>query len=116
MITLELGNVSISMTGPGPAHLPLGDSVLLNVRLEPGPNTISVNTIANQTSIVTVVQDPKYHCGVFPATMNGHNSTVNGTLLPYYTSALQANTIQTTLNVSKTFTDAGYGWVLGKCE
>jgi hypothetical protein len=115
-MTLEMGNISLAMTGPAPAKLPLGDGALHDVTLRPGKNILDIYVIANQTSIVTVTQIPKYHCGVFPMEVRGSNVTYDGKILPYYTTALAENVIKTTLNVSETFIKAGFGFVIGECS
>jgi hypothetical protein len=79
---------------------PIGNARLSNVTLAPGSNTLPLRAITNETLLLGLVQaNPAYLKGL-PVDIAIHNSTVNGRVIPYFTRALQANTLHVSLNVA----------------
>lgn len=81
--------------------IPVGSAHLSNVTLVPGNNTLPLRAITNETLVLGLVQThPSYLKGL-PIDIAIHNSTVDGVIIPYFTQALQANTLHVTLNVAQ---------------
>ncbi|RMZ80107.1 hypothetical protein DV737_g3170, partial [Chaetothyriales sp. CBS 132003] len=117
VFTLELGNVSLSLTGPSPNNTALGTTTLLNTVLSPGNNTLNADITADIFAIASLItQDSRYGCAVFPVNITGNNVTMDGVDIPYYTSAMKQINLSTTLNLTSTLEDAGYGALIGTCE
>ena len=79
----------------------VGSAHLSNVTLVPGNNTLPLRAITNQTLVLGLVQaNPAYLKGL-PVDIAIQNSTVNGVVIPYFTRALQANTLHVSLDVAQ---------------
>ncbi|RMZ82803.1 hypothetical protein DV738_g1600, partial [Chaetothyriales sp. CBS 135597] len=117
VFTMDLGNVTLSLTGPSPNNTALGTSTLINAVLKPGSNTLTSNIVADVLAIASLITtDSRYGCAVFPISLQGINSTVNGELIPYYTAALQDLQQTTTLNLTTTLQTAGLGSAITTCS
>ncbi|RMD44507.1 hypothetical protein DV735_g721, partial [Chaetothyriales sp. CBS 134920] len=117
IFTIDLGNVTLSLTGPSPNNTALGTSTLLNTVLKPGNNTLTSNINADIMALAGLItSDSRYGCAIFPISLQGINSTVDGVSIPYYTSALQDLQQTTTLNLVNTLQDAGFGSVITTCS
>jgi hypothetical protein len=80
---------------------PIGNAHLSNVTLVPGNNSLSLRAITNETLVLGLVQaNPAYLKGL-PVDIAIQNSTVNGVVIPYFTRALQANTLHVSLDVAQ---------------
>jgi hypothetical protein len=112
VMTMELGNVSFDMTVNG---LFIGNATMPDLTLRPGNNSYPIHVTSNQTRVAGIIQEPRYHCGVFPVDIGNGTSVYNGRVLPYYTAALKANKLQTILNVTDALNEVGFGFALGNC-
>ena len=112
-ITLNMGNVTLDMNVAGTF---IGNATLPNLMLTPGNNTVPIHVTVNQTAVVGLLQVPQYQCGLLPVDIVGKKSMFNGEELTYYSKALQANTVQTQLNVRPSLEEAGFGFVLGDAD
>lgn len=103
--TIQLGDLAMSLSVPGNGSnapsTPIGSAHLTNVTLTPGNNTLPLRTVTNETLVLGLVQaHPAYLKGL-PVDITINNSTVNGVVIPYFTRALQANTLHVTLDVAQ---------------
>ena len=79
----------------------IGSAHLSNVTLVPGNNTFPLRAITNEILVLGLVQaNPAYLKGL-PVDIAIQNSTVNGVVIPYFTRALQANTLHVSLDVAQ---------------
>jgi hypothetical protein len=97
--------MAMSLSVPGSKSntpsTPIGNAHLSNVTLVPGNNTLPLRAITNQTLVLGLVQaNPAYLKGL-PVDITIQNSTVNGVVIPYFTRALQANTLHVSLDVEQ---------------
>ncbi|RMZ91139.1 hypothetical protein DV736_g1592, partial [Chaetothyriales sp. CBS 134916] len=112
VFTLDLGDVSMSLIGPAPNNTALGTTLLVGALVKPRSNTLSATVKADIVAIANLItQDKRYGCAVFPVTIAGNNVTYNNVDIPYYTAAVNQLKISTTLNLTKTLQDVGYGVV-----
>lgn len=79
----------------------IGSAHLSNVTLVPGNNILPLRAITNEILVLGLVQaNPAYLKGL-PVDIAIQNSTVNGVVIPYFTRALQANTLHVSLDVAQ---------------
>ena len=112
-LTLAIGDASfdISVNGSSVAVATVPDLTLV-----PGNNTFAINVQSNITAVTALLQLPAYGCGKLPVDIAGINSTYDGQLLPYFTAALQHNSVRTTLDLVPALTRQGLEGVLtGEC-
>jgi hypothetical protein len=104
--TIQLGDLAMSLSVPGNStsktpSTPIGIAHLSNVTLVPGNNTLPLRATTNEMLVFGLVQaNPTYLNGL-PVDIAIHNSTLNGVVIPYFTRALQANTLHVSLNVAQ---------------
>lgn len=110
VITLAMGNVTVDMTVAGTF---IGNGTMPDLLIRPGNNTVPIHVTVNQTAVVALLQEPKYHCGILPVDIASNKSMYNGVELTYYSKALQANQLRNDLNVRPALEGAGFGFVLG---
>jgi hypothetical protein len=113
VMTLELGNVTLSLSVDG---TPIGHSTLPNLILKPGDNHLPMLAVTNESSVIGLLLQPKYAKGILPIEIVGNTSTFNGKDLPYYGKALQGNKLNVDLDVGKALTKAGLGSLLGNTQ
>jgi hypothetical protein len=112
VMTLALGDVSFNMSVNG---LFIGNATMPDLTLRPGNNSYPIHVTSNQTRVVGIIQEPRYHCGVFPVDIAGDKSVYDGQVLPYYTEALKHNQLTTVLNITDALNEVGFGFALGNC-
>jgi hypothetical protein len=81
----------------------------------PGANTYPVKSFINNTIMLNFIigKDSLYPSGVVPLDIVGNKSVYNGQEIPYFSDALRATKLQTTLNVTQVLIDSGLGILLG---
>ena len=81
----------------------MGQSYLKNLVLKPGNNIIPMTSKVDDAAIIELLEgdNKKYSSGIIPFDITGNSSVYNGQNLPYFTSALAANTLTVELNVGK---------------
>ncbi|KAF2281251.1 uncharacterized protein EI97DRAFT_24292 [Westerdykella ornata] len=95
VMTLELGNVTMNLQVDGKA---VGTSLLPNLRLAPGNNTVPMQSKIDQLGIITLIKN-KFKNGVIPLEIVGNSSIVEGGQhLTYYEKAIQNNVIKVDLD------------------
>lgn len=77
---------------------PVGQAFLNNMVLRPGSNTFPMTAKVNNTVVLKMISD-KYSSGVVPFEITGNKSVYHGKVLPYFSKALQANTMKVELSV-----------------
>lgn len=78
----------------------IGTSLLNDLVLRPGNNTIPMRSIVNQTLVIEkIVSD--FKDGLLPIDIVGNSSVYNGKHLPYFEKALQSSAQHITLNVGE---------------
>lgn len=95
VMTIELGNVTMNLAVDG---TPIGTSLLPDMILRPGNNTLNMQSNVQQLAVITLIKN-KYKNGVIPLEISGNSSVVNGQHLEYFESAIQSNTIKLDLDV-----------------
>jgi hypothetical protein len=102
-MTIEMGtvtqNVYVGDTMIGVATIP-------ELTLKPGDNLVNMSSAANQATVIGLIAT-KYTNGKLPVRIVGNNSTVNGQEIPYFTSALKSQTLNTTLDLGPALKAAG---------
>ncbi len=102
-MTLDLGNITMNMSVDGQS---IGTSLMPNVLLQPGANTLPLQSMTNQSAVLTLVTT-KYKNGVLPVDIIGSSCVRNGQHLSYYEAALQSNPIKLNLNIAPALSAAG---------
>jgi hypothetical protein len=92
VMTFDMGNITLDLAVNGTA---IGQSFINDLVLVPGNNTFSMTSVVNETIVVEKL--PKN--GILPVTITGNSSVYNGEVIPYFTEALQANSLVVDLNV-----------------
>jgi hypothetical protein len=95
VMTLDLGNVTMNLSVDGEA---IGTSLLPDLTLKPGDNTVPMQSIVKQLTVVRMIKE-KYHNGIIPLEIKGNSSIYNGQHLDYYEKAIQDNLIKLDLDV-----------------
>lgn len=97
VMTLTFGNVTFNNYVQGDF---IGTSLLNDLVLRPGNNTIPMRSIVNQTLVIEkIVSD--FKDGLLPIDIVGNSSVYNGKHLPYFEKALQSSEQHITLNVGE---------------
>ena len=102
VMTLDLGNVTLQMAVNG---TDVGVATINNLVLIPGYQEVELRTVVYQVVVGAIVlqrQNP-----VIPVDITGGNSTVDGQLVPYFTTMLQEVALQTDLNVTQAMEGSG---------
>jgi len=99
VMTLDLGNITMNMSVDGQS---IGTSLMPNVKLYPGPNTLPLQANSNQTAVIALVlsTNAKYKNGVLPVDIVGDSCVHNGQHLSYYEAALKSNPMRLNLNIA----------------
>jgi hypothetical protein len=103
VMTLDLGNVTMNLAVDGKA---IGYSLIPNLLLKPGSNTLPMQSRVDQLTILGLVQS-KYKDAVIPIDIVGNSSISNGQHLTYYEDAIKSNTIRLNLNVGPALAGIG---------
>jgi hypothetical protein len=83
---------------------PIGTAALENVVLVPGDNNFDMRATTNQPKVLTTLS--QYPTGILPIDITGNSTIRNGQHLVYYEEALQANTLQVSLNIKAALASA----------
>lgn len=75
----------------------VGTSLLPNLVLRPGDNTVDMRSTTNQSLILAAL--PKFLDGMVPIDIVGNSSIYRGEHLTYYEEALKSNTVSIKLNI-----------------
>lgn len=94
VMTLDLGNVTMNL---GVAGKSIGYSLLPDLILKPGQNSVSMQARVDQASLISMILST-YKNGVLPLEIVGNSSVKNGERLGYYEEAIKANTIKLDLD------------------
>lgn len=74
----------------------LGQSFLDDLVLHPGDNHVPMTSFLNISTLAGLLPRD----GIMPLTIVGNSSVYNGEPISYFTKALQANTLNTNVNLS----------------
>lgn len=102
-ITVEMGNITMALSVDGS---PIGLTYIQNLKLVPGDNRVPMRSTINQTVVLNLIAD-RYNDGVLPVSITGDSSTYNGQILPYFTAALQSDTVNISLNAAPALRNIG---------
>jgi hypothetical protein len=102
-MTIEMGTVMQTVYVGQKA---IGISTIPNLTLRPGDNLFNMSAVADQLAVVGLIQS-QYPTAKLPVRIVGLNSTVNGQLIPYFTAALRAAELSTTLDLGPALAAAG---------
>jgi hypothetical protein len=94
VMTLDLGNVTMNL---GVAGKSIGYSLLPDLILKPGQNSVPMQARVDQPSIISMILST-YKNGILPLEIVGNSSVKNGQTLGYYEEAIKANTIKLDLD------------------
>jgi hypothetical protein len=103
VMTLDLGNVTMNLAIDG---TPIGYSLLPNLVLKPGNNTVPMQAHIQPLVVYGLVQ-AKYKDAIVPLDIVGNSSIRNGVTLKYYEEAIKSNTVQVKLNVGPALSSLG---------
>jgi len=103
-MTLDLGNVTLAMSVNG---TDIGTATLGNLVLVPGYQEVEMRAEVYLLVVAGIVVQRQNV--VIPADMKGGNSTVDGQLIPYYTTMLQEVALRIELNVTQSLEGSGLG-------
>lgn len=95
VMTISLGNVTMNLAVDS---TPIGFSLIPNMVLKPGQNTIPMQSTVNQSTVINMIVT-KYKNGVIPLEIVGNSSVADGKHLTYFEAAIKSNTIKLDLNV-----------------
>ncbi|KAJ6016293.1 hypothetical protein N7540_010884 [Penicillium herquei] len=106
VVTLHMGNVTLNLDVDGTV---LGYIYLEDLVLAPGNNTVPMTATVDEVSIIEMLSsnDTTFADGVVPFNLIGNSSVYDGVVLPYFTVALQALNLTTSLNVTEALVEAG---------
>lgn len=96
VMTLDLGNVTMNL---GVAGTAIGYSLLPNLVLKPGENSVPMQARINQGTVISMILG-EYKSGVLPLEIVGNSSVKGESHLTYYEEAIKANTIKLDLDVA----------------
>ncbi|KAI9813117.1 MAG: hypothetical protein M1827_004337 [Pycnora praestabilis] len=106
VMTLELGNVTMNLYVQGDF---VGTSLLRDLTLVPGNNTVEMRSTTNQSLIIQKLAN--FKDGMLPVDIVGNSSVYNGQHLTYYEAALQSNEQHIVLNVGNALAAIGLGGI-----
>lgn len=102
VMTLDLGRVALGMSV---GYTDVGTAFVDPLVLKPGNNTFDLRAEVYQLVVAGIVLSQGN--AVLSVDLKGINSTVNGKLLPYYTSMIQETSMQVQLNVTEALEGSG---------
>lgn len=93
----------------------VGQTFVNDLNVVPGTNIRSVKSLINNTIMLGFIngKNSMYPSGVVPLDITGNKSVYNGQEISYFSDALRATTLHTSLNVSQVLIDSGLGILLG---
>lgn len=96
-MTLELGNVEMDFTVNGTS---IGNATMPNLTLTPGDNIVNMQATVYELVVVgLVLGGAATSNGTLHVDVHGNRTTYDGSVVPYYTDALQQTSLQVSLNV-----------------
>ncbi|KAL8689252.1 MAG: hypothetical protein Q9218_005035 [Villophora microphyllina] len=104
-ITMTMGNVTFNNYVDNEF---IGTSLLSDLILKPGDNTVPMRSTVNQTIVIAKVTGT-YEDGMLPVDIVGNSSVYNGQHLEYFEKALQSNKQHIILNVGAALAALGGG-------
>ncbi|KAJ5622675.1 hypothetical protein N7528_005907 [Penicillium herquei] len=106
VVTLSMGNVTLNLGVEGTT---LGYVYVDDLVLAPGNNSVAMTGTVDETSIIEMLSSNSSSLsdGVVPFTITGNSSVYDGVVLPYFTAALQALNLTSSLNVTEALVEAG---------
>lgn len=103
VMTLDLGNVTMNLAVD---NRTIGYSLLPNLVLRPGNNTVPMQARVDQLTVIGLVQS-KYRNAVIPLEVTGNSSIKDGKSLDYYAGAIKSNVVKLDLNVGPALSALG---------
>jgi hypothetical protein len=103
VMTLDLGNVTMNLAVDNKT---IGYSLLPNLVLRPGNNTVPMQARVDQLTVIGLVQS-KYRNAVIPLEVTGNSSIKDGKSLDYYAGAIKSNVVKLDLNVGPALSALG---------
>jgi|TARA_R110002003_G_scaffold126_27_gene11674 hypothetical protein len=103
VMTLDLGNVTMNLSVDGKS---IGTSLLPNLVLRPGNNTVPMQARVDQLTVIGLIQS-KYKNAILPLDITGNSSVKDGKSLSYYAEAIKSNTVKLDLNVGPALSAVG---------
>ncbi|KAL6711967.1 hypothetical protein ACN47E_003010 [Coniothyrium glycines] len=103
VMTLSLGDTTLDLSVDGKA---VGYSLIPNLVLKPGQNTLPMQSHVDQLTILGLVQS-KYRDAIIPLDIVGNSSISNGQHLTYYEEAIKSNTIRLNLDIGPALAGIG---------
>lgn len=103
VLTITMGNVTFNNYVDNEF---IGTSLLSDLVLKPGDNTVPMRSTVNQTIVIAKVAGT-YKDGILPVDIVGNSSVYNGQHLEYFEKALQSNKQHIKLNVAAALAGAG---------
>ncbi|KAI9758672.1 MAG: Na+ ATPase [Chaenotheca gracillima] len=94
IMTLVMGNVTMNLYCQGDF---IGTSLLPDLTLKPGNNTVDMRSTTNQTLVFSKLS--QFKDGIIPIDIIGNSSVYNGQHLTYYEEALKSNEQHIELNL-----------------
>lgn len=85
----------------------IGSSVINNLTLKPGNNTVDMRSATNQSLVLQKLAN--YSDGILPVDVVGNSSVYHGQHLVYYEQALASNKLRVNLNVGSALSAIGLG-------
>lgn len=113
VMTIALGNVTMDLSVAG---TPIGQTLIPNLTLKPGDNTVDMRSTTNQTAVLKLIPC-SYKDGILPVDIKGNSSlNTNGDHLPYFEYAIQSNVLSTSLDVGSALNKIGLNITALKCS
>lgn len=106
VLTLAVGDASFNIFVNGTQ---VATSTMPDLTLTPGNNTYPIDVTSNVTAVTGLLSNPAYQCGMLPVDIIGVESRYNGEVLPYFTAALQHNSVRTMLDIAPALQKQGLG-------
>ena len=105
-IFFKKGNLTLDISVNGTS---VGQTFLNNLNLVPGANTYPVKSLIDNIKMLNFIHgdDAPYKDGVVPLDITGNRSVYHGQEISYFTEALRATSLRTSLNVSQVLIDSG---------
>ena len=102
------GNVTMNLFVEGAS---IGTSVINNLTLKPGNNTVDMRSTTNETLVLQKLAN--YKDGILPVDVIGNGSVFRGQHLVYYEQALASNKLRVNLDVRGALSAIGLGAFAG---
>ncbi|KAL4780816.1 hypothetical protein BJX76DRAFT_33699 [Aspergillus varians] len=97
VLTLSMGNLTLDVSVNGTA---IGKTFLNDLVIEPGDNHVPMLSRLNITQMIGIMRYLPANSTTIPLTIVGNSSVYNGQEIPYFTTALAANTLTVGLDIA----------------